>query len=131
MLRANPTTGPSSMSDRSHSDSGDTSAESVARAEINRQRRLVDQAASMQAVLRDWDRSLGTALVCVVLIASLVGVAFAFAGGGQTVSLLCHHSQRTTWLGWLAVFTFDLTLVQLVLHPRGAGRHRAPSRDAL
>jgi hypothetical protein len=113
------------MNDQSRSESSESPDEGVARSEISRQRRLVDQAASMQSALRDWDRGLGTALVCTVLIASLIGVAFAFAAGGQTVSILGIHAQRTTWLGWLAVFTFAITLIQLVLDPRGAGRRRA------
>jgi len=79
----------------------------------------------MQSALRDWDRAYGTTLVCLVLVASLIGVAFAFAAGGQIVSIMGIRAQRTTWLGWLAVFTFALTLVQLVLDPLGAGRRRA------
>jgi hypothetical protein len=119
------------MSDPSGSGSSDTPAEAAARAEINRQRRLVDQTASMQSALRDWDRALGTSLVCVVLITALIGVAFAFAGSGQIVSIFGLHAQRTTWLGWLAVFTFALTLLQLVLDPGGAGRRRAQAVQAL
>jgi hypothetical protein len=119
------------MNDQSRSESSESPDEGVARSEISRQRRLVDQAASMQSALRDWDRGLGTALVCTVLIASLIGVAFAFAAGGQTVSILGIHAQRTTWLGWLAVFTFAITLIQLVLDPRGAGRRRAHAVQAL
>lgn len=120
------------MSDPSRSNGSDTPAEEAARQEINRQRRLIDQITSMQSALRDWDRAFGTALVCVVLIASLIGVAFAFAGGGdQTASILGVDAHRLTWLGWLAVLTFALTLIQLVLDPRGAGRRRAQAVEAL
>lgn len=120
------------MSKLSRSSNSDTPAEEAARTEINRQRRLIDQSASMQAALRDWDRALGTSLVCVVLIASLIGVAFAFAGGGgQIISILGLHAQRVTWLGWLAVLTFALTLIELVLDPRGAARRRAQAARAL
>lgn len=119
------------MSDQPSPDSDGISAEDSARTEINRQRRLVDQSISMQSTLRDWDRIFGTSLVCVVLITSLIGVAFAFAGGGQTVSILGLHAQRTTWLGWLAVFTFALTLFQLVLDPGGSGRRWAHAVQAL
>jgi hypothetical protein len=119
------------MSDQPSSDSGEISAERLARTEIDRQRRLVDQSISMQAALRDWNRIFGTSLVCVVLITSLVGVAFAFAGGEQTISILGLRAQRTTWLGWLAVFTFALTLLQLVLDPGGSGRRRAHAVQAL
>jgi hypothetical protein len=119
------------MSEPSPSNGGDTPAEEAAREEIKRQSRLVDQITSMQSALRDWDRGFGTSLVCVVLIASLIGVAFAFAGGGQTVSILGVHAHRVTWLGWLAILTFALTLIQLVLDPRGAGRRRAQAVEAL
>jgi hypothetical protein len=119
------------MSDPPPSGGSDTPAEEAAREEINRQRRLVDQLTSMQSALRDWDRAFGAALVCLVLIASLIGVAFAFSSGGQIVTIFGVHARRVTWLGWLAVFTFALTLIQLVLDPRGAGRRRAQAVDAL
>lgn len=98
--------------------------------ELVRQRRLVDQSTSMQAALRDWDRAYGTALVCVVLIASVVGLAFAFAGD-KPVTLLGVTATRATWLGWLAVGTFALTLIELVLDPRGAARRRGEAVKAL
>lgn len=92
--------------------------------EIARQRRLVDQMSTMHSLLRDRARREGTVLLCVVLIASVVAVAFAFAGGGQRVELLGVKAARSTWLGWLAVVTFSLTLIDLVLDRRGAaGRH--------
>src|SRR5262245_47401784 len=71
--------------------------------EIARQERLVDQMLTMQARLRDRDRVVGTLIVCTVLIASLVGVAFAFAGSGPALTLLGVTAARPTWLGWLAV----------------------------
>lgn len=96
-----------------------------------RQRRLVDQSASMQAALRDWDRAVGTGLVCLVLIGSVVALAFAFAGGDEPVTLLGVRARRATWLGWLAVGTFAVTLLELVLDPRGAARRRADAVKAL
>lgn len=99
--------------------------------ELARQRRLVDQSASMQATLRDWDRALGTALVCLVLIASVIALAFAFAGGGKPVTLLGIRATRATWLGWLAIGTFALALVELVLDLRGAARRRADAVKVL
>jgi hypothetical protein len=119
------------MNEPSQSGASETEAEEAAREEINRQGRLVDQIASMQSALRDWDRAFGTGLVCLVLIASLIGVAFAFSGGDQTVAIFGVRAHRVTWLGWLAVVTFALTLIQLVLDPRGAGRGRAQAVDAL
>jgi len=119
------------MTDPSPPDGRDELGDDAARAEIDRQRRLVDQAMTMQSALRDWDRALGTSLVCVVLVAALVGVAFAFAGGDQPVAVLGLRARRATWLGWLAVVTFALTLVELVLDPRGAARRRAQAVRAL
>lgn len=87
--------------------------------------RLLDQTISMQAALRDWYSAIGTAMVAVVLVMSVVGIAFAFAGGDTHVTVLGVTALRTTWLGWLAVATFSLTLIELVLDPRGAGRRRS------
>lgn len=92
--------------------------------EIARQRRLVDQMSTMHSLLRDTARRQGTTLLSVILVASVVAVAFAFAGGGQRVEILGVKAARATWLGWLAVMTFSLTLIDLVLDRRGtAGRH--------
>lgn len=106
------------------------SAEDVARAEMDRQRRLIDQTVSMQSSLRDLNRAFGTSLACIVLIASLIGVALAFADGGP-VKVFGLSASRATWLGWLAVATFAITLVELVLDPRGAARRRAQAVHAL
>jgi hypothetical protein len=92
---------------------------------ITRQERLADQMLTMQARLRDRDRVVGTLIVCTVLIASLVGVAFAFAGSGRVLTLLGVTASRPTWLGWLAVGTAALTLVELVVDRRGAAQRRA------
>lgn len=96
-----------------------------------REARLLDQAISMQAALRDWYRAAGTALVVFVLLLSVTGLAFAFAGGDDNVTLLGTTARRATWLGWLAVVTFSLTLVELVLDPRGASRWRAEAVRAM
>jgi len=93
--------------------------------------RLVDQAISMQASLRDWYGAAGTGLIVVVLVLSVVGLAFAFAGGDESVELFGLTARRTTWLGSLAVLTFSLTLVELVLDPRGASRRRGEAVRAL
>ena len=68
---------------------------------------------------------MGTLLVCTVLIASLVGVAFAFAGSGPVLTLLGVTAARSTWVGWLAVGTAALSLVELVVDRRGAAQRRA------
>lgn len=93
--------------------------------ELDRQRRLVDQALTMQARLRDRDRVIGIAMICAVLVMSLFGVAFAFAGANPTVSLLGVTATRATWLGALAVATLALTLIDLVVDRRGAAQRRA------
>jgi hypothetical protein len=96
----------------------------AALAEIKRQRRLVDQMSTMHSLMRDRARVQGVLLVCVVLVASVVATAFAFAGGDDTVSIFGVEAKRSTWLGWFAVATFSLTLVDLVLDRRGvAGRY--------
>jgi hypothetical protein len=120
------------MTSDAHAGDQDEIAEQVALAEIRRHARLVDQAMSMQATLRDWDRVLGTTLTGVVLIASLIGVAFAFAGdGSQRISLISLNAERVTWLGWLAVITFALTLLTLILDPQGAARRRGQAVRSL
>lgn len=100
-------------------------------AEIRRQARLLDQMASMQSTLRDWDRFLGMVLTCGILIASLVGVAFAFAPADTEIRILGIAAMRSTWLGWLAVTTFGLTLLLLALDPLGASRRREAAAEAL
>lgn len=92
--------------------------------------RRVDQAASMQASLRGAYSAVGVTLAVVVLILSAVGLAFAFTGGDTHVSILGVSARRTTWLGWLAVGTFSLTLVDLLTDPRGAARRRAEAVKA-
>jgi hypothetical protein len=120
------------MSSASGSDNGNNSAIGTLSKENDRQRRLIDQTMSMQAALRDWGRTFGTTLACLVLVASLIGVAFAFAGGSNDViSFVGIHAQRATLLGWLAVTTFAVTLIELVLDPRGAARRRAEAVRAL
>ena len=92
--------------------------------EVERQRGTVDLMTTMHSLMRDRTRVQGTLLVCVILLASVVATAFAFAGGSSTVTILGLRGERSTWLGWFAVFTFSLTLVDLVLDRRGAaGRH--------
>ncbi len=92
--------------------------------ELRRQRRLVDQGLTMQARLRDRDQLVGTSLLCAILALSVVGVAFAFAGPDHAVRLFGLTAARTTWLGWLAVGTLVLVLVELVVDRRGAAQRR-------
>jgi hypothetical protein len=96
-----------------------------AKDELTRQRRLTDQGLTMQARLRDRNRLVGTVLICTMLIASLVGVAFAFAGSGVRVTLLGITAARATWVGWLTVAIVAMTLVELVVDTRGAAQRRA------
>lgn len=102
-------------------------AEDVQRAldELARQRRLIDQGLTMQARLRDRDRVIGTMLLCAVLALSVVGAAFAFAGADHSVTIFSVTAARTTWLGWLAVGTLVLVLVELVVDRRGAAQRHA------
>ncbi len=99
-----------------------TAEQEAARKEINRQRRLIDQMSTMHSVLRDRYKLQGTAQTCVVLVGSVVAIAFAFAGGSTRVTIVGLTANRSTWLGWFAVLTFSLTLIDLVLDRRGAAR---------
>lgn len=99
--------------------------------ELERQRRLADQLLTMHAALRDRDQRIAKLLVCTVLIASIVGVAFAFAGTSFTLTLLGVTATRSTWLGWLAIATSAMSLVDLVLDKRGAAQARADAVRAL
>lgn len=92
--------------------------------ELRRQRRLVDQGLTMQARLRDRDRVVGTSLLCAILVLSVIGVAFAFAGPDHAVTLAGLSAARSTWLGWLAIGTFALVLIELVVDRRGAAQRR-------
>ena len=97
--------------------------------ELGRQRRLINQSLTMHAALRDRNQLIGTLISCTVLTALVVGVAFAFAGSGSSVTLMGLKAARATWLGWLAVVTAVLTLVELVLDRRGVGvRHATAVR---
>ncbi len=118
------------MGEASTRQANDDDIESMQR-ELNRQRRVLDQTLSMQASLRDLDRILGTLLVCIILLTSLLGVAFAFTGGDEIVTLVGIEAHRTTWLGWLAVTSFATALVELVVDLRGSARRRGEAAKAL
>lgn len=90
--------------------------------ELSRQRRLVDQMSTMHSVLRDRYRSQATAFTLSQLLASVLATAFAFAAGGDVVTLLGITAGRATWLGWLAIVIFAVTLADLVLDRRGEAR---------
>jgi hypothetical protein len=94
-------------------------------AEFDRQRRLVDQTLTMQASIRDRDQRLSKLLTCTILVASVIGVAFAFAGQSSSITIFGIVADRSTWLGWLAVGTASLTLVELAIDRRGAAQHRS------
>jgi hypothetical protein len=99
--------------------------------EPERQRRLVDMAVSMHAALRDRYTRLGLGLLLVVLGASALGLAFAFAPGDPKVTVLSVEAERSIWLGWLALCTFVVTLADLVLDLRGKARERDSAVRAL
>src|SRR6476469_2585365 len=99
--------------------------------ELDRQRRVVDQSMSMQSRLRDISRIIGTTLVTLVLLGSVVSLGFAFAAGDEAVVIFGVSAARTTWLGYLAMVTFGLTLVELILDPRGIARKREQAVRAL
>jgi hypothetical protein len=87
--------------------------------------RLIDQSISMHAALRGRNQLIGTLLICAVLTALVVVVAFAFAGPNSSVTILRVTASRATWLGWLAVGSAALTLIELVLDRRGAAQRHA------
>jgi hypothetical protein len=106
-------------------DSGAEDASRRSLEELRRQRRLVDQGLTMQSRLRDRDRVVGTSLLCAILVLSVIGVAFAFAGPDHAVTLDGLTAARSTWLGWLAVGTLALVLIELVVDRRGAAQRRS------
>jgi len=85
--------------------------------ELRRQRRLVDQGLTMQGI--------GTVLLCAILVLSVIGTAFAFAGPEHLVTIAGLSAAKATWLGWISVGTFALVLVELVLDRRGAAQRHA------
>ena len=91
-------------------------------ASLDRQRRLVDQMTTMHARLRDRARMQGVGLTVSVLVGSVVATAFAFAGSSTEVSMLGVSALRSTWLGWLAVIIFSVTLIDLVIDRRSQAR---------
>jgi hypothetical protein len=98
--------------------------------ETQRQREVVDLMASAHASLRDGYRRRATIMTCTLLALSVIATAFAFAAGDTHVTLLGQTHDRATWLGWFAVATFTLTLVDLVLDWRGqARRHEDATRQ--
>jgi hypothetical protein len=115
----------------SDQDSLDDEALSKARRRYDTDRRIIDQSISMQAGLRDRDARVAKFLTCTVLIASVVGVAFAFASSDESVQLIGVTAKRTTWLGCLAVLTFAVTLVDLVVDAGGSARRRADAVSLL
>jgi hypothetical protein len=102
----------------------------AARKEIARQRRLIDQTITAHSLLRDRYLRRATVMTCGLLAASVLATAFAFASGEPRVTILGVSAQRATWLGWFAVVTFTVTLIDLVLDWRGSKRkHEAAVRQ--
>ena len=109
---------------------GDPHVIDADRAELDRQRRLVDQMATMHAMLRDRYRAQFVSLRMSQLTASVVATAFAFASTDVTVHLGPVAAQRGTVLGWLAVAILTATVADLVLDRGGAAsRHEAAVRQ--
>jgi len=94
------------------------------RSELEGQVRLIDQALTMQASLRDRDARLTVSYATAIAVLSTVGVAFAFATTTDTLVLLGIAADRTTWLGWLALAAALLGAIDLVTDRRGAARRR-------
>jgi hypothetical protein len=112
------------------SSGGDPHATDADRAELARQRRLVDQMATMHALLRDRYRAQFVALRMLQLTASVVATAFAFASTDVRVQLGPTAAERGTVLGWLAVAILTATVADLVLDRGGAAsRHDAAVRQ--
>ena len=99
-------------------------ADARVRSELERQVRLIDQALTMQASLRDRDGRLTFGYAIAIAVLSTVGVAFAFATTTDTLVLFGIVADRTTWLGWLALAAALLGAVDLVTDRRGAARRR-------
>lgn len=112
------------------SKSASPSSRPSATEELERQRRLVDQLATMHSALRDRYAAQGKALRVTQLVLSVVVTAFAFAGDAADVNLLGVSAHRATWLGWLAVAILSLAVIDLVFDRSGdAGRHDSAVRQ--
>src|SRR5689334_1327406 len=83
--------------------------------EVSRQRRVVDQQLTIYSILRDRYRRFSVVNTLTILAGSLVVVAFAFTNNDKVVQLLGVSASRTTWMGWLALVVFFLSLVDLVV----------------
>lgn len=97
--------------------------------EVTRQQRLVDQALSIHAALRDRANRVATITTVTLLCASAIGTALAFAGDDTPLQLLGLQATTSTWLGAFSVVVFCGTLSELVTDRRGtARRHDAAVR---
>lgn len=94
----------------------------LAIAEIDRQRRVIDQMITAHSVLRDRYHRRSLVMTSGLLAASTVAIAFAFATVDVAVRIGPVVAQRSTWLGWFAVLTFVVTLVELVVDWKGSMR---------
>lgn len=75
------------------------------------------------SILRDRYARRSLVMTCGLLVASTVATAFAFAAGEAVVRVGPVVAQRSTWLGWFAVLTFAVTLVDLTVDWK-AGKRR-------
>jgi hypothetical protein len=104
--------------------------ESQAWDEFRRQRRLVDQLASMHASLANRYQACRTASLLLVMGLSVLGAGFAFAASGVTITLLGFDAARETWVGALALIVLGLSIADLVTDWAGRSRtHQAAVRD--
>jgi hypothetical protein len=104
--------------------------ESQAWDEFHRQRRLVDQLASMHAWLANRYQVRRTASLLLVMGLSVLGAGFAFAASGVTVTLFGVQAHRETWVGSLALVVLGLSIADLVTDWAGRARsHQAAVRE--
>lgn len=83
--------------------------------EISRQRRVVDQQLTIYSILRDRYQRCSVASTLLILAGSLIVASFAFTSNDVTVRLIGVSASRITWMGWLGLGVFFLTLVDLVV----------------
>lgn len=103
----------------------------IDRTEFDRQYRVIDQLLTMHSVLRDRYKRWSTTMSIAVLVFSVVGTAFAFATGATTFAIGPVSALRATWLGWLAVAVFTLSVVELRVDWAGKAREHATSVQRL
>lgn len=86
--------------------------EAAVQREIRRQRRVVDQQLTIYSILANRYDRYATALTMCVLAGSTVTAGFAFAADAR-LTIIGVSASRTTWIGWLSLLTFLLSLVEI------------------